>query len=72
MRQEIVVETADVASDAGRVAVLRPGRVFLVAGLVERLGDQGALQRDVLRAARAERLIQRPTDRAVVSDTVIA
>ena len=40
MREEIVVEAADVAADAGRIAMLRAGRILLVPGGVQRLGNQ--------------------------------
>ena len=39
--------------------------------IVERLGDQRALERDIFRAARAEGFVNRPTDGAMVNDAVI-
>ena len=42
--EQVVVEAADVAADAGRVAVLLALLVVLVAGDVERLGDERALE----------------------------
>ena len=43
-----------------------------MTGLVQRLRNQRALQCDVFRAARTERFVEGPTDRAVVNDAVIA
>ena len=47
--EQVVVEAADVAADAGREAVLLAGAgVILVVGDVQRLGDERPLERDVL------------------------
>src|SRR5690606_4457424 len=59
---------ADTRGKAVRLAFL----VLLVAGDVEGLANQRPLERDVLRAARAERLVLRPTDRAVIDDGIVA
>lgn len=45
--EEVVVEAGDVAADARGVAVRGAGRVVLVAGDVQRLGDERALQGEV-------------------------
>jgi hypothetical protein len=70
--EQVVVERADVAADAARVAVLGPGRIVFVAGDIERLGDRRALQRDVLARSRAERLVEDSVDGTVIDDAVVA
>src|SRR5690606_23745875 len=72
MRQQIVMKTANVPADARRVTVLRARRIILVPGRVQRFRNQRALNRNVLRPTRADRLIHRPTDRTMVDDAVVA
>ena len=66
------MKTADVAADAGRVAVLRPFLVLLVSRYIQGLRDQSTLQGNVLGSSRTERLVLSPANRAMVDDAVVA
>src|SRR5262245_22234735 len=71
--EQVVVEAADVPRDASgeRVSLAGP-LVLLVAGEVQGLRNDAALDGEVPPFARAEALVDAPTDRAVVEDDVLA
>lgn len=61
MGKEIVVEGAHIAADGSREAMFSARRIVLVAGNVERFGDEVSLERDVVRGARREGLVNAPS-----------
>ncbi len=65
------METADIAADASGITMLRARRIFFMTGIIERLGNQRALERDIVSAAGTEGLINRPTNRAMVDNAII-
>src|SRR5262245_22706053 len=69
--QEVVMEAADVAADGGGVTVTGASGVVLMTGNVEGLGDEAALEGDVLGGAGAEGFVDGPANRAVVDDVVV-
>jgi len=74
MGEEIVVVAADLAADgAGEGVGLELGAIGggVMVGMLEGLGDEVALERDVAAVAGARALVDRPADRAVVDDGVI-
>ena len=72
MGQKTVVEAADVPAYRACEAMGTSTVVVIVTSDIEGLGDQIALERDVLGPARAEGLVDGPRDRTVINDTVIA
>src|SRR5690606_3055242 len=69
--QQVVVEAADVTGDAAGKGMALARAIAGMAGDVEGLGDDAALQGDVAGAARADRLVDAPADGAVVIDGVV-
>jgi len=75
MREQIVMITADVAADRagkGMRFVFRPVTGAIMVRVMQRFGDDIALEGDVSRIARACALIRASTNRAMIHDAMIA
>ena len=71
MRQQVVVETTDIAADGGRIAMPRSARIILMIRDVQRFRNQRSLQSQVLAAAATKRLVNRPADAGMIQDTMV-
>ena len=71
VHQQVVVPRAYLSVDGGGIAVVGAVAVVLMAGDAQCLEDAAVLERDVLGAASADRLVGAPGGGAVVYDAVV-
>src|SRR5207248_2675894 len=71
--QQIVMKASNVAGDRASEAVALAGPdIMRMDRHVQRLSDDRALKRDIVRAAGAERFVDAPGNRAMIDDAVVA
>src|ERR1043165_8153330 len=66
-----MMPTADISASAAGVTVSRAGRIILMPGLIQRLSDHHVLNAHVLRPARGNALVERPTRRTMIQDDLL-
>ena len=73
--EQVVVVRTVIASDGGRISMFHVVSLLyklgVMPGIVQRLGNERALQCDIFCIAGTERFVDRPAHRAMIHDTVI-